>query len=85
MYRLCDAEKLNLSSDVGDSSSKKYKRDYDDAYGGGLSKSTLGRSLELGTRFCVDAFGRNLVLVAVKMFSRLIYIIETFHNFIHSV
>jgi hypothetical protein len=34
VYRLCDAEKLNLSSDVGDSGSKKYKRDYDDAYGG---------------------------------------------------
>jgi hypothetical protein len=32
-------------------------------------------SLESGGRFCVGAFGRNLVSVAVKMFSHLIYVL----------
>jgi hypothetical protein len=32
--RSCDAEKLNLSSDDGDSGSKKCKRGYGGAYGG---------------------------------------------------
>jgi hypothetical protein len=52
-------EKLKLSSEGGDSGSKKYKRGYGGAYGG---------SVESGSRFCVGAFGKNLASVAVKMF-----------------
>jgi hypothetical protein len=38
----------------------------------------FGGSLESGGRLFVDAFGRNLVSVAVKMFSHLIYFIKKF-------
>jgi hypothetical protein len=41
----------------------------------------MGGSLESGCRFCVDAFGMNLVSVAVKMFSHLIYFVKSFINF----
>jgi hypothetical protein len=51
-----------LSSDIGDSGSRKFKRGYGGACGG------VWRSLESGGRFCVGAFGRNLASVAVKMF-----------------
>jgi hypothetical protein len=37
-----------------------------------LAESAFGGSLESGCRFCVVAFGRNLALLAVKMFSHLI-------------
>jgi hypothetical protein len=37
--------------------------------------------VESGGRFCVGAFGRNLVSVAVKMFSHLIYFKKTFYKF----
>jgi hypothetical protein len=40
---------------------------------------------ESGGRFCVGAFGKNLTSVAVKMFSRLIYFIKTFYNFVLSM
>jgi hypothetical protein len=33
----------------------------------------LDASLKSGGRFCVGAFGKNVVLVAVKMFSHLIH------------
>jgi hypothetical protein len=33
----------------------------------------FGWSLESGGKFCVGAFGRNLALVAVDIFSHLIY------------
>jgi hypothetical protein len=36
--------------------------------------------LESGGRFCVGAFGRNLVSVAVKMSSHLNYFIQTFYR-----
>jgi hypothetical protein len=38
--------------------------------------SAFGGSLEPGGRFCVGAFGRNLVSVAMKTFSHLIYFIK---------
>jgi len=41
----------------------------------------FGGSLESGDRVCVDTFGRNLVSVSVKMFSRLIYFIKKFYEF----
>jgi hypothetical protein len=40
----------------------------------GLAESEFGGSLESGGWFCVDAFGRNLTSVTVKMFSHLIYL-----------
>jgi hypothetical protein len=73
-------EKLKLISDGGDSGSKKCKRGYGGAYGGVWRslRFTGVWILESGTRFCVGAFGRNLVSVAVKMFSHLIYFIKKF-------
>jgi hypothetical protein len=51
-------EKLKLSSDGGDCSSKKCKRGNDGAYGGwGLAESAFGGSLESGSRCCVGASG----------------------------
>jgi hypothetical protein len=35
-------------------------------------ESAFCRSVELGSQFCVGAFGRNLASVAVRMFSYLI-------------
>jgi hypothetical protein len=43
--------------------------------------SAFGWSLESDCRFCVDAFGRNLASVAVKMFSNLIYCIKKCYTF----
>jgi hypothetical protein len=43
--------------------------------------SAFGGSLESDCRFCVDAFGRNLTSVAVKMFSNLIYCIKKCYTF----
>jgi hypothetical protein len=63
---LC-GEKLRLSSNDGDSGSKKCKRGY-----GGVWRSlrlTGVWSIESGGRFCVGAFGRNLASAAVKMSS----------------
>jgi hypothetical protein len=37
--------------------------------------------LESGGWFCVDAFGRNLALVAVKMFLHLVSLTKTFYVF----
>jgi hypothetical protein len=78
-------KKLKLSSDGGDSDSKRCKRGYGGAYGGvwrtlRLTESAFGRSLESGVRFCVGAFGRNLATVAVKMFPHLICIIKKFYK-----
>jgi hypothetical protein len=70
-------KKLKLSSDGGDSGSKKYKR----GYGGGLAESAFDGSLGSGGRFCVGAFARNLASVAVKMFSHLIYFVKKFYKF----
>jgi hypothetical protein len=39
----------------------------------GLAQCAFGESLESGGRFHVDAFGRSLTSVAVKMFPHLIY------------
>jgi hypothetical protein len=36
---------------------------------------------ELGGRFCVGAFGRNLASVAVKMFLHEIYVVKKFYKF----
>jgi hypothetical protein len=81
--RSCDAEKLKLSSDGGDSGSKK--RGCGDAYGGVWRSLLLvgALSLESGGLFCVGEFGRN------RGFSRhedvfssgLMYFIKTFYKF----
>jgi hypothetical protein len=75
VQRSFDAEKMKLSSDGGDSGSKKCKRGYVGAYSGVWRSLRLAEiwSLESGGRFCVGAFGRNLASLAVKMFSHLIY------------
>jgi hypothetical protein len=44
------------------------------------SGGDFGGSLELSGRFCVGAFGRNLALLAVKMFSHFIYFNINFIN-----
>jgi hypothetical protein len=46
----------------------------------GLAESVFGRSLESGCRFCVYTFVRNLVSIAVKMFSHLIDLVKTFYK-----
>jgi hypothetical protein len=68
--RSCDAEKIEKSSDGGNSGSKKCKRGYGGSYGEVWRSLRLAGvwSLELGRRFCVGAFGGNLASVAVKMF-----------------
>jgi hypothetical protein len=68
-------KKLKLISDGGDFGSKKCKRGHGGACGG------VWRSLELGDRFCVCVFGRNLYLSTVKMFADLIYFIKNFYRF----
>jgi hypothetical protein len=60
-------KQLKLSSDVGDSGSKKFKRGYGDACDGVW--------LSLG-------FGKCLASVPETIFSHLIYFIKTFLNFI---
>jgi hypothetical protein len=45
----------------------------------GLAESVFGRSLELGSQFCVGAFGRNLASVAMKIFSH--YFTKKFYKF----
>jgi hypothetical protein len=47
----------------------------------GLAESVFNGSLESGCWFCVDAFGRNLASVTVKMFSHLIYFKNKFYKF----
>jgi hypothetical protein len=47
----------------------------------GLTEFAFGGSLESGDRFCVGVFGRNLVSVAVKMFSHLIFSSKKFDGF----
>jgi hypothetical protein len=59
---------MKSSSDGGDSGSKKFIRAISDACGGGLVRSAFSRSLGSGCRFCVGAFGTNLIPVAVKMY-----------------
>jgi hypothetical protein len=57
--RSCDADKLKLKSDGGDSGSKKCKRGYGGAYGG-VFRSLFGGSLESGCRFGVGTLSRKL-------------------------
>jgi hypothetical protein len=64
-------KKFKLNFCDGDSGTKKCIRGY-----GGL----FGGSLESGGRIFVGAFGRNLALVAMNMFSRLIYFAKTFYK-----
>jgi hypothetical protein len=45
-----------------------------------LAESVFCGSLESGGRFCVGAFGRNLVSVTMKKFSHLIYFIKKFYK-----
>jgi hypothetical protein len=64
--------KLKLSSDCGDSDTKKRKR----GYGGGCDGSGgvcvfRESGIRLSLRFYVGAFGRNLASVALQVFSRL--------------
>jgi hypothetical protein len=68
-------KELKLSSDGGDSRSKKCRRGYGCAYGG------VWWCLLSGSRFCVGAFGRNLASVAVKMFLHLICFVQKFYKF----
>jgi hypothetical protein len=58
--------KLKLSTDGDDSGSKK------------CYEAMIALMVESGGRLCVGAFGGNLASVAVKMFSHLIYFIQTF-------
>jgi hypothetical protein len=44
-------------------------------------ESAFGGILESGGRFCVCAFGRNLVSAAMKMFSHEIYFMKKFCKF----
>jgi hypothetical protein len=55
------------------------------APGGGVWRSLRFTGVWNQAGFCVDAFGRNLASVAVKMFSNLIYFIKTFIHFVISV
>jgi hypothetical protein len=55
-------KKKRLSSDRGESGSKKYYKICVHAYGGAW------RSPESGSRFCVGAFATNMISIAVKMF-----------------
>jgi hypothetical protein len=68
-------KKLKLSSDSGDSGSKKCKRGYVGTSDG------VWQSLETGSQYCVGAFGRNLALVTMKIFSHFIYFIKKFYKF----
>jgi hypothetical protein len=70
-------KKWKLSSDGGDSGSKKYKQ----GYGGVWRSLRLCGSLESGGRFCVGEFGRNLAPVAVKMFSHTLLFIKKCYKF----
>jgi hypothetical protein len=74
---------LKLSSDGGDSGSRKCKRSCSGTYGGVWWSLLLAGvwSLESGGRFCVGSFDRNLASVAVKMFSHLIYFVKKFYKF----
>jgi hypothetical protein len=71
---------LKLSSEGGDSGNKKCKRGYGGAYDEVWRSLLLAGiwSLESGGQVRVEAFGRNLDSVAVKMFSYLIYFIKRF-------
>lgn len=61
-------EKKRLGSDGGNSDSKKRKRVYSSVYGG-----VCVLRLDSGGRFCIGAFGRSLVSVAVKTSPHLIH------------
>jgi hypothetical protein len=65
-------QKSKLSSDDGDARSKKCKWRCDGVYGGDWRSPVFGVSLESGSWFSVRACVRNLALVAVKKFPRLI-------------
>jgi hypothetical protein len=67
--------KFELSSDGGDYGSKKCKWGYSGTYDGIRRSLRLLAiwSMESGGRFCVVAFGKKTVSVAVKMFSHLIW------------
>jgi hypothetical protein len=71
-----------VSFDGGDSGSKKCKWGYGDAYGGVWQSLCLAGvwNPASGSQFYVGAFSRNLVSVAVKMFSQLIYFIKKFYK-----
>jgi hypothetical protein len=45
----------------------------------GLAESAFGGSLESGGPFCVRTFGRDVVSVAVKMFTDIFYEFCTFN------
>jgi hypothetical protein len=71
VHHSCDAEKLVLSFDGGDSGRKNSNKA--ESFG-----SAFGGSLESGGQFCVDAFGKYLTSVAMKIFPHLIYLIKIF-------
>jgi hypothetical protein len=67
---------IKLSSDGGDSGSKKCKRGCSGTSGGVWPSLRLAEvwSLDSGSRLLVVAFGRNVASVAVTMFSRSVYL-----------
>jgi hypothetical protein len=71
---------LKLSSDGGDSGSNKCKRGYGGACGEVWWNLRLAGVWRQADRLSVGAFGMNLVSVAVKMFSNLIYFINKFYQ-----
>jgi hypothetical protein len=75
-------KKLKLSSDGGESGSKKYRRGCGGTYGGVWGSLRLAGlwSLESGGRFCIGTFYRNLASFAVKLFPHLIYLIKKFYR-----
>jgi hypothetical protein len=79
--RSCDAKKIKLSSDGGDSDSKKCKRGYGGAYGWVWRSLRLAGVCSQAVGLALVLFGRNLASVAVKMFPHLIYFVKKFYKF----
>jgi hypothetical protein len=63
---------FKLSSDGGDSGSKKCRRVHNDAHGEVWRSLHLARvcNVESGGRFCVGVFGSNVGPVVIKSFFR---------------
>jgi hypothetical protein len=75
-------KKLKLSSDGGDSTSKKCKPGYGGAYGGVWRSLPLAGVWSQAAGFVLVRLTGNLASVAVKMFSTFIYFVKKNINFI---
>jgi hypothetical protein len=62
-----EQKQLQLSSEGGDSGSKKSKRGYCGAYGGGLAESAFRWSMESGGQICDGVFGRNMCVFQITL------------------